>query len=112
MVEMGFIRWSLRLSPHFPSGLMDTLNVSFLRREVSGSSESEAGATGLGLELAVPFRKAVDQAHESCTTLSDRSDSAVELTGLGQDGDSAPWPRRRSRDGDGQFGSSPGLAGS
>ena len=53
---------------------MDTTRVSSLRREVSGSAESEAGAIGLGLELAVPFGEAVDQAHESCMTLSDRSD--------------------------------------
>lgn len=97
---MGFILRSLRLlSLRFPSGLMDTTRVSSLRREVSGSAESEAGAIGLGLELAVPFREAVDQAHESCMTLSDRSDYTVELTGLGQDGHSAPWLMRKSRDG-------------
>lgn len=52
----------------------------------------------------------VDQADESCVTLTDGSGSTAELMGLGQDGDSAPWVMRRSREGHGQFCLLPGLA--
>lgn len=42
-----------------------------LRREVSGSAESETSTIGLRLEVAIPFREVGDLADESHVTLSD-----------------------------------------
>ena len=55
-------RKSSNVAPTLPSSL---------RRWASGSAESETGAMGLGLELALPLREVGDLAEESPVTLSD-----------------------------------------
>lgn len=70
---------------------------------------SQTITIGLGLELAVPFREGSGRPGRWELWELQRQKWELELMSPGQDGDSAPWVMRRSREGHGQFCFLPGL---